>query len=51
MPYDTLVERRDYSLTGPSATEAIERGLASAEWYHSDIPRKVMNARQWMRTE
>ena len=42
MPYDTLVERRDYSLTGPSAAQAIERGLASAEWYHSEVPRKVM---------
>jgi fatty acid desaturase len=43
MPYDqTLVEKRDYSLTGPSAQRAVELGLASAEWYHSDIPRKVM---------
>lgn len=42
MPYDSLVARRDYSLTGPSAAQAIERGLASAEWYHSQIPRKVM---------
>ena len=43
MPYDaTLVEKRDYSLTGPSATLAIERGLASADWYHSEVPRKQM---------
>jgi len=43
MPYDsTLVEKRDYSLTGPSSTQAIERGLASAEWYHSEVPRKLM---------
>ena len=34
--------RRDYSLTGPEAQHAIETGLASAQWYHSDIPRKVM---------
>ena len=33
---------RDYSLTGPGAKHAIEAGLASAEWYHSDVPRKVM---------
>ena len=39
---DTLVERRDYSLTGPDARAAVETGLASAEWYHSEIPRKVM---------
>ena len=37
-----LVEKRDYSLTGPSARHAIDIGLASAEWYHSDVPRKVM---------
>lgn len=37
-----LVEKRDYSLTGPSARHAIETGLASAEWYHSDVPRKAM---------
>ncbi len=43
MPHDqTLVEKRDYSLTGPSAQRAIDLGLASAEWYHSDIPRKLM---------
>ena len=34
--------RRDYSLTGPDARRAVENGLASADWYHSDIPRKVM---------
>ncbi len=33
---------RDYSLTGPSSRQAIEIGLASAEWYHTEIPRKVM---------
>ncbi len=33
---------RDYSLTGPEARHAIELGLASAEWYHSDVPRKTM---------
>ncbi len=33
---------RDYSLTGPSARRAIEAGLAAADWYHTDVPRKVM---------
>ncbi|MBF9033079.1 fatty acid desaturase [Rhodobacterales bacterium HKCCE2091] len=36
--------RRDYSLTGPEAARAVERGLAAAEWYHSDVPRKEMKA-------
>jgi fatty acid desaturase len=34
--------KRDYSLVGASTRSAIETGLASAEWYHSDVPRKVM---------
>jgi fatty acid desaturase len=33
---------RDYSLTGPEAQRAIDRGLSQAEWYRSDIPRKEM---------
>ena len=33
---------RDYSLTGQSRQHAIKVGLASAEWYHSDVPRKQM---------
>lgn len=37
-------ETRDYSLTGPARDHAIARGLASAEWYHSEIPRKEMKA-------
>jgi len=32
----------DYSLTGPSSRHAVEAGLVAAEWYHSDVPRKVM---------
>ncbi|MEQ8965856.1 MAG: fatty acid desaturase family protein [Azospirillaceae bacterium] len=32
--------RRDYSLTGPEGERSVERGLAAAEWYHPDIPRK-----------
>ena len=35
-------KKRDYSLTGESTRFAIETGLASADWYHSDVPRKVM---------
>ncbi|WP_312798046.1 fatty acid desaturase family protein [Tianweitania sp.] len=35
---------RDYSLTGLSAREAVENGLAAAEWYHTDISRKEMKA-------
>jgi fatty acid desaturase len=34
--------RRDYSLTGKSAISAVEIGLASAEWYHTEVPRKTM---------
>ena len=34
--------KRDYSLTGPSARHAVEAGLVAAEWYHTDVPRKVM---------
>ncbi len=34
--------KRDYSLVGESTRRAIEIGLASAEWYHSDVSRKDM---------
>ncbi len=34
--------RRDYSLVGSSTRSAVETGLASAEWYHTDVPRKLM---------
>ena len=36
--------KRDYSLLGPSGKAAVETGLAAAEWYHTDIPRKEMKA-------
>lgn len=36
------VRARDYSLTGPEGARAVELGLASAQWYHTDVPRKVM---------
>jgi len=35
---------RDYSLLGPDAKRAVETGLAAADWYHSDVPRKEMKA-------
>ncbi len=38
----TPARKRDYSLVGEDTKRAIETGLASAEWYHSDVPRKVM---------
>ena len=34
--------RRDYSLLGRDAELAVERGLAAADWYHTDVPRKRM---------
>jgi fatty acid desaturase len=37
-----IFRKRDYSLNGPEGRHAMEVGLASAEWYHSDIPRKTM---------
>lgn len=33
---------REYSLTGPSSRFAQEIGLAAADWYHTEIPRKVI---------
>mgnify|MGYP001812388170 CR=1 FL=1 len=35
---------RDYDLLGESGKRAVEIGLASAKWYHSDISRKEMKA-------
>jgi fatty acid desaturase len=34
--------KRDYSVIGEENRHAVERGLASAEWYSSPIPRKRM---------
>jgi fatty acid desaturase len=33
---------RDYGMLGRESAKAIEDGLRSAEWYHTDIPRKDM---------
>ena len=38
------VGQRDYSLVGADSRRAIEIGLASAEWYHSEVPRDAMKA-------
>src|SRR3954451_16524309 len=34
--------RRDYSLIGRDSEAAVQRWLAAAEWYKTDIPRKRM---------
>ena len=34
--------QRDYSLIGRDTEAAVASGLASAEWYHTDVPRKAM---------
>lgn len=41
--------KRDYSLIGRDTQRAIDLGLAAAEWYHTDIPRKQM--KELMRRE
>ena len=33
---------RDYDLMGESGRRAVETGLAAAQWYHTEIPRKQM---------
>ncbi len=33
---------RDYSLVGPEAELAVQKGLAGAEWYSSEVPRARM---------
>ncbi|TIR38328.1 MAG: fatty acid desaturase [Mesorhizobium sp.] len=39
---DAAPSGRDYSLVGRDAKLAVETGLAAAEWYHTDVPRKQM---------
>ncbi len=34
--------QRDYNPFGADATRAVDSGLTAAEWYHTDVPRKVM---------
>ena len=33
---------RDYSPFGTDAARAVDSGLTAAEWYHTEVPRKVM---------
>ena len=40
----TFPMERSYSLTGPASHEAIERGLANADWYRTPVDRKVLKA-------
>jgi fatty acid desaturase len=35
---------RDYSLIGRDSQRAVEQGLAAADWYHTEVPRKRMKA-------
>lgn len=37
-----MMPMRDYSLVGPEAEKAVAKGLATGEWYRTDIPRKQM---------
>ena len=37
-----LSPRRDYSLVGRDTQLAVERGLAAAQWYHTEVPRQTM---------
>ena len=36
------IRNRDYSLTGDASRQAVEAGLAAADWYHTEVPRKAM---------
>src|ERR1044071_4252105 len=38
----TASPRRDYCLVGPDSKAAIANGLAGADWYKTEIPRKRM---------
>jgi fatty acid desaturase len=45
VPYgsiELLTASRDYSLVGTEKAHATERGLSSAEWYRSPVPRTLM---------
>jgi fatty acid desaturase len=39
-----MAANRDYSLTGADGRQAVQAGLASAEWYAAPIPRQRMKA-------
>jgi fatty acid desaturase len=38
------LQKRDYGMLGMDAQTAVERGLKSAEWYHTEVGRKDMKA-------
>lgn len=38
----SVLSKRDYSLLGKDGAAAVEKGLAAAEWYHTDVPRKEL---------
>lgn len=38
------MSKRDYSMRGADAAHAVAVGLATAQWYHSDVSRKEMKA-------
>jgi fatty acid desaturase len=40
----SILPSRDYGLTGAAAAHAVETGLAAAEWYHTEVPRKQMKS-------
>jgi fatty acid desaturase len=40
--HSDVEKTRDYSLTGARAQMAVESGLAAAQWYRTDVPRKTM---------
>lgn len=44
-----IATKRDYSLLGQDAQAAVASGLAAAQWYHTDVPRKQM--KELMRRE
>jgi len=37
-------KKRDYSLLGEDARQAVEQGLANADWYQTGVPRKELKA-------
>lgn len=39
---EKIMTNRDYNLLGSDGARAVESGLAAAEWYHTEVPRKVM---------
>ena len=38
----STIAKRDYSVVGPESQRAVDRGLAAAQWYHTEVPRAVM---------